>query len=163
MRRTARTAAERTGFEPADQCDPVTGLANRRFRPLSHLSETLMVQGFISIISHGFCVCRTTAYTTFSEISCHKRVCKVALPVVWPGEATKNPLSKVTQCPILPQKGVLEKPPRTAPPNLTRISRSARTLSGAWQKTINRKIHYFGRWGRRVNGKLERLPERVEP
>lgn len=29
---------ERTGFEPADQCDPVTGLANQRFRPLSHLS-----------------------------------------------------------------------------------------------------------------------------
>lgn len=44
------------------------------------------------------------------------------------------------------------------PPNLTRIPRSARTLSGAWQKKINRKIHYFGRWGRRVNGKLERLP-----
>src|SRR5688500_162594 len=32
-------SAERTGFEPAVQFDPYTGLANRRFRPLSHLSE----------------------------------------------------------------------------------------------------------------------------
>ena len=30
--------AERTGFEPADGTNPVTDLANRRFRPLSHLS-----------------------------------------------------------------------------------------------------------------------------
>jgi hypothetical protein len=30
--------AERTGFEPVEQCYPLTGLANRRFRPLSHLS-----------------------------------------------------------------------------------------------------------------------------
>jgi hypothetical protein len=30
--------AERTGFEPAVGFDPYTGLANRRFRPLSHLS-----------------------------------------------------------------------------------------------------------------------------
>ena len=31
--------AERTGFEPAEGCDPFTDLANRRFRPLSHLSK----------------------------------------------------------------------------------------------------------------------------
>ena len=30
--------AERTGFEPAEGSYPFTGLANRRFRPLSHLS-----------------------------------------------------------------------------------------------------------------------------
>ncbi len=30
---------ERTGFEPVDELSPVTGLANRRFRPLSHLSK----------------------------------------------------------------------------------------------------------------------------
>ena len=31
--------AERTGFEPAVGFDPYTDLANRRFRPLSHLSN----------------------------------------------------------------------------------------------------------------------------
>jgi integrase len=29
--------------------------------------------------------------------------------------------------------------------------------SGAWQKKILGKIHYFGRWGRRINGKLVRI------
>src|SRR5262249_33027374 len=33
-----RKSAERTGFEPVVECYPHTGLANRRFRPLSHLS-----------------------------------------------------------------------------------------------------------------------------
>ena len=33
-----RHLAERGGFEPPVQCYPYNGLANRRFRPLSHLS-----------------------------------------------------------------------------------------------------------------------------
>ncbi len=30
--------------------------------------------------------------------------------------------------------------------------------SGAWQKKIRGQTRYFGKWGRRVNGKMERLP-----
>jgi hypothetical protein len=29
--------------------------------------------------------------------------------------------------------------------------------SGTWQKQIRGRIHYFGRWARRVNGGLERI------
>ena len=36
-------SAERGGFEPPIQFDPYSGLANRRFRPLSHLSRRLRV------------------------------------------------------------------------------------------------------------------------
>ena len=38
LRRASKIKAERTGFEPAEGCNPLTDLANRRFRPLSHLS-----------------------------------------------------------------------------------------------------------------------------
>lgn len=31
--------------------------------------------------------------------------------------------------------------------------------SGAWMKKINGKVHYFGRWATRKNGKLERLTD----
>jgi hypothetical protein len=30
--------------------------------------------------------------------------------------------------------------------------------SGKWRKRIRGSFHYFGRWGVRVNGRLERLP-----
>jgi hypothetical protein len=33
--------AERTGFEPAEGFDPFTDLANRRIRPLCHLSHEI--------------------------------------------------------------------------------------------------------------------------
>jgi hypothetical protein len=43
LRDFPRLLAERMGFEPMVRCDPYTGLANRRFRPLSHLSVSLTV------------------------------------------------------------------------------------------------------------------------
>ncbi len=42
LRGAVTSEAERTGFEPAEGCDPFTDLANRRFRPLSHLSECVL-------------------------------------------------------------------------------------------------------------------------
>jgi hypothetical protein len=39
LRWVFKKRAERTGFEPAEGFDPFTDLANRRFRPLSHLSQ----------------------------------------------------------------------------------------------------------------------------
>ena len=30
--------------------------------------------------------------------------------------------------------------------------------NGRWQKKIAGKLHYFGRWGKIVNGRMERLP-----
>ena len=36
--------AERAGFEPAVGFDPYDGLANRSFRPLRHLSGTVVKQ-----------------------------------------------------------------------------------------------------------------------
>ena len=39
-----KTRAERTGFEPADRVAPITDLANRRYRPLSHLSQGLKIR-----------------------------------------------------------------------------------------------------------------------
>ncbi len=35
--------AETTGFEPAEGFDPFTDLANRRFRPLSHVSGSIFI------------------------------------------------------------------------------------------------------------------------
>ena len=39
QRIVAKEVTERTGFEPAVGGEAYTGLANRRFRPLSHLSK----------------------------------------------------------------------------------------------------------------------------
>jgi hypothetical protein len=53
--------AERTGFEPVEGCYTLTGLANRRYRPLSHLSKLFTINNlrlFLPIIS-------TTLYTHF--------------------------------------------------------------------------------------------------
>ena len=38
VRLSAGKLAEREGFEPSVRFNPYNGLANRRFRPLSHLS-----------------------------------------------------------------------------------------------------------------------------
>lgn len=32
-------------------------------------------------------------------------------------------------------------------------------VSGCWQKKINGKIFYFGRWGKIINGRMVRLPD----
>src|SRR5262249_60630196 len=66
----SRCAAERTGFEPVEGCYPLTGLANRRYRPLSHLSiapfpeDSSRATSFSGIGATYLFLAFTTRYTT---------------------------------------------------------------------------------------------------
>jgi hypothetical protein len=55
--------AERTGFEPAVGFNPYTGLANRRYRPLSHLSKIFLFKG-LRLFFHPAVFPFTTTPTT---------------------------------------------------------------------------------------------------
>ncbi len=59
-----RTTAERTGFEPAVQCYLYADLANRCFRPLSHLSGGQSNEVFYSLRSTVTIVTLSTLYAT---------------------------------------------------------------------------------------------------
>ncbi len=50
------------------------------------------------------------------------------------------------------RKAAIDKPPKPSP-DFPLCAANC----GAWQKKINGKIHYFGKWGRVVNGKLTRI------
>jgi len=51
-----------------------------------------------------------------------------------------------------------ESPLKARPPKPYKEFPLSPHKGGAWCKKIKGKIHYFGRWGQRVNGKMERLP-----
>jgi hypothetical protein len=63
--------AERTGFEPAEGSDAFTDLANRRIRPLCHLSR-----------DDGTYVSKTDTYFTPVSIGC-KSGCQHSANLLW--------------------------------------------------------------------------------
>lgn len=52
-----------------------------------------------------------------------------------------------------PRKSTIDRPPKPLPDFPL-----CPANNGYWQKKIKGKIHYFGHWGKIVNGKMERLP-----